>query len=163
MQWMAAYTVWTAASGLILVLFLLLHLAGVALAPLDSAAFEAYAAGLHAAVWLPAAELALLAVGLVHVGFSLSKLIANRRAGNRAMLVSRRGQPLAAFAARSQGLAGLTLLGFLVVHLLAAVALAPARRRCRAGGPAVGAGSAGQPLALSGRLPCPGAAPLSRR
>jgi succinate dehydrogenase / fumarate reductase cytochrome b subunit len=118
MQWMAAYTVWTAASGLILVLFLLLHLAGVALAPLDSAAFEAYAAGLHAAVWLPAAELALLAVGLVHVGFSLSKLIANRRAGNRAMLVSRRGQPLAAFAARSQGLAGLTLLGFLVVHLL---------------------------------------------
>jgi succinate dehydrogenase / fumarate reductase cytochrome b subunit len=118
MQWMAVSTVWTAASGLILVLFLLLHLAGVALAPLDSAAFEAYAAGLHAAVWAPAAELALLAVGLVHVGFSLSKLIANRRAGNRAMLVSRRGQPLAAFAARSQGLAGLTLLGFLVVHLL---------------------------------------------
>jgi succinate dehydrogenase / fumarate reductase cytochrome b subunit len=93
MQWMAVSTVWTAASGLILVLFLLLHLAGVALAPLDSAAFEAYAAGLHAAVWAPAAELALLAVG-------------------------RRGQPLAAFAARSQGLAGLTLLGFLVVHLL---------------------------------------------
>ncbi|MCP9887102.1 succinate dehydrogenase [Cyanobium sp. ATX 6A2] len=115
---MGADTAATAATGLVLVLFLVLHLAGVLLAPLAPASFEAYAAALHAAPWLPAAELALVAVGLSHAGFSLSKLIANRRAGNRAVLVSRRGDPVAALAARSQALAGLTLLGFLVVHLL---------------------------------------------
>ncbi len=114
---MGADTAWTAASGLVLVLFLLLHLAGVALAPLDPATFEAYAAGLHGAVWLPIAELALLAVGLAHAGFSLGKRIANRRAGNRAQLVSRRGEPLAALAARGQAAGGVVLLGFLAVHL----------------------------------------------
>jgi len=51
----------SAASGLLLVVFLLLHLAGVALAPLAPQRFEAYAAALHRSAWLPAAELALLA------------------------------------------------------------------------------------------------------
>ena len=51
----------SAASGLLLVLFLLLHLAGLALAPLAPQRFEAYAAALHRSAWLPAAELALLA------------------------------------------------------------------------------------------------------
>ncbi len=115
---MGAETRWTAASGLALVLFLVLHLSGVALAPLAPEAFEAYAAALHGAAWLPAAELALLAVALSHAGLSLAKASANRRAGNTAQLVSRRGDPLAALAARSQALAGVTLLGFLVLHLL---------------------------------------------
>ena len=112
---------WSAASGLLLVLFLLLHLAGVALAPLAPVRFEAYAAALHRSAWLPLAELALLALALSHLGVSLARALANRRTGNTAALQTRRTgslAPLAALAARSQTSAGLTLLLFLVVHLL---------------------------------------------
>lgn len=110
----------SAASGLLLVLFLLLHLAGVALAPLAPVRFEAYAAGLHRSAWLPAAELALLAVALAHLGLSLARALANRRAAGGAALRSRRSgplAPLAALAARSQAAGGVVLLLFLVVHL----------------------------------------------
>lgn len=110
----------SAVSGLLLVLFLLLHLAGVALAPLDPPRFEAYAARLHRSAWLPLAELLLLAAGAGHLGLSLARWLANRRAGNRAWLRSRRCgplAPLAAFAARSQAAGGLLLLAFLALHL----------------------------------------------
>ena len=109
-----------ALSGLALVLFLLVHLAGVSLAPLAPARFEAWAAVLHQSAWLPLLELGLLALALSHLLFSLIKRLANRAAGNTAALVSRRRgplAPLAAFAARQQALAGLLLLLFLVVHL----------------------------------------------
>jgi len=110
----------SAASGLLLVLFLLLHLAGVALAPLAPARFEAYAAALHRNSWLPAAELALLAVAVAHLGLSLLRAAANHRAAGGAALRSRRSgplAPLAALAARSQAAGGVLLLLFLVVHL----------------------------------------------
>lgn len=112
----------SAASGLLLVLFLLLHLAGVALAPLAPQRFEAYAAALHRSAWLPAAELALLAVALVHLGLSLLRAVLNRRAAGaaRPQLRSRRTgplAPLAALAARSQVAGGLLLLLFLALHL----------------------------------------------
>lgn len=112
---------WSAASGLLLVLFLLLHLAGVALAPLAPVRFEAYAAALHRSAWLPPAELALLVLAVSHLGLSLTRALAHRRAGNTAALQTRRTgplAPLAALAARSQTSAGLVLLLFLVVHLL---------------------------------------------
>jgi succinate dehydrogenase / fumarate reductase cytochrome b subunit len=110
----------SAASGLLLVLFLLLHLAGVALAPLAPQRFEAYATSLHSSAWLSAAELALLAMALLHLGLSLARAAANRYAGNTAALRSRRTgplAPLAALAARSQVVGGLLLLLFLAVHL----------------------------------------------
>jgi succinate dehydrogenase / fumarate reductase cytochrome b subunit len=111
----------SAASGLLLVLFLLLHLAGVALAPLAPQRFEAYVAALHRSAWLPAAEVALLAVALVHLGLSLARAAANRRAAGggmaKAALRSRRTGPLAALAARSQAAGGVLLLLFLAVHL----------------------------------------------
>lgn len=112
----------SAASGLLLVVFLLLHLAGVALAPLAPPRFEAYAAALHRSAWLPAAELALLAVALVHLGLSLLRALLNRRAAGaaRPQLRSRRTgplAPLAALAARSQAAGGLLLLLFLALHL----------------------------------------------
>lgn len=112
----------SAASGLLLVLFLLLHLAGVALAPLAPPRFEAYAAALHRSTWLPVAELALLAVALVHLGLSLLRAVLNRRAAGtpRPQLCSRRAgplAPLAALAARSQVAGGLLLLLFLALHL----------------------------------------------
>lgn len=112
----------SAASGLLLVLFLLLHLAGVALAPLAPPRFEAYAAALHRSAWLPVAELALLAVALVHLGLSLLRAVLNRRAAGaaRPQLRSRRTgplAPLAALAAGSQAAGGLLLLLFLALHL----------------------------------------------
>lgn len=110
----------SALSGLLLALFLVLHLAGVALAPLAPDRFEALAAALHRSIWLPGAELALLVVALAHLGLSLARWLANRRAGNSAVLRSRRIgplAPLAALAARSQALGGLVLLLFLIVHL----------------------------------------------
>ena len=110
--------VWSAATGLLLVLFLMLHLGGVVIAPFAPASFEIYAAALHQSAWLPFAEFAFLAAALIHLGLSLAKLIVNRRTGNRAALVSRRGDRLAVLAARSQAIGGLILLGFLVVHLL---------------------------------------------
>ncbi|KZR78506.1 succinate dehydrogenase cytochrome b subunit [Prochlorococcus marinus] len=110
--------VWSAATGLVLVIFLLLHLGGVAMAPFAPVSFETYAAALHQSAWMPFAEFGFLAAALMHLGLSLAKLIVNRRAGNRAGLVSRRGDLLAVLAARSQAIGGLILLGFLVVHLL---------------------------------------------
>jgi succinate dehydrogenase / fumarate reductase cytochrome b subunit len=107
----------TAAAGLLLVLFLVVHLVGVALAVVAPADFEAYAARLHRAAWLPAVELALLGLAAVHLALGLAKRMANRRAGNTAALVSRRGEPLAALAARSQAVGGVLLLVFLAVHL----------------------------------------------
>lgn len=116
---------WIAATGLSLVLFLLAHLLGVALAPLDPLRFEAYAAALHASPWLPLVELALVAAALTHLVLALGKGLANRRAklgaeprpAGSAGLVSRRGEPLAALAARSAPLSGALLLVFLAVHL----------------------------------------------
>lgn len=110
----------SAASGLLLVFFLLLHLAGVTLAPLAPQRFEVYAAALHRSAWLPGAELALLAVALAHLGLSLLRAAANRRAAGGAPLRSRRSgplAPLAALAARSQAAGGMLLLLFLAVHL----------------------------------------------
>ena len=106
-------------SGLVLVLFLVLHLAGVALAPLAPDRFTAWADGLHRQPWLPAAELLLLAAGLAHPALSLARVVANRRARGPApaLLVSRRGDPLASLAARSAPLSGGLLLLFLAVHL----------------------------------------------
>lgn len=110
---------WIAVSGLTLVLFLVLHLGGVALAPLAPQRFVAWAAALHRQPWLPVAELLLLAAGLAHPALSLARLLANRRARGPApaLLVSRRGDPLASLAARSAPLSGGLLLLFLVVHL----------------------------------------------
>jgi succinate dehydrogenase / fumarate reductase cytochrome b subunit len=108
----------TAGAGLLLVLFLVVHLAGLSLAPPAPSLFETYASELHRAPWLPVAELTLLAAALAHLALGLTKVITNRRAGNDAALRSRRGDPLAALAARSQAAGGVLLLAFLLVHLL---------------------------------------------
>jgi len=111
----------TALSGLALVLFLVVHLAGISLAALAPQDFETWAARLHQQAWLPMSELALLTLALVHLVSTVSKRLINQSAGNTAALVSRRQgrwESLAAFAARHQSLAGLVLLVFCVVHLL---------------------------------------------
>ena len=108
----------TALSGLLLVLFLLVHLAGVIPALVAPEAFEHYADTLHNSPWQPVGEIALASAGLAHIILSLFKSVQNRQAGNRAKLSSRRDQPLAAFASRNKLIAGLITLNFLVIHLL---------------------------------------------
>lgn len=104
-------------SGLLLVLFVLVHLIGLLPAVLAPEQFEAYATALHSSPWLPVVESGLLLVAVVHISLTLVKAMANRRAGNTATLRSRRQSPLAALASRSTVVAGLVTLGFLVMHL----------------------------------------------
>lgn len=106
-----------ALSGLLMVLFLLVHLGGLLLAVLAPAPFEAYATALHHSFWLPLFELALAATALLHIGFTTAKTLINREAGNTASLITRRQDLLAAFASRNTLIAALVSLAFLVVHL----------------------------------------------
>lgn len=110
-------------SGLALVLFLIAHLAALAVALVDPAGFEAWALLLHRQPWLPAFELLLAAALLVHPLLALLRSLVNRlaRGPAAAPLRSRRGGGLegaAALAARSLPWSGALLLLFLVVHLL---------------------------------------------
>lgn len=110
------------ASGLALVLFLVAHLAAVALAVLDPAAFERFAEALHRQAWLPASELLLAAALLLHPLLALLRTLLNRRARGPAAapLRSRRGggfEAAAALAGRSAPWSGALLLLFLLVHL----------------------------------------------
>jgi succinate dehydrogenase / fumarate reductase cytochrome b subunit len=111
-----------AASGLLLVLFSVVHLAGLGLAWWDPPGFERYAAALHQATWLPLAELALLLLLLLHPARALARTLANRAArGGGPPPRSRRGeglQSLPALAGRLMPWSGGLLLLFLLVHLL---------------------------------------------
>jgi len=109
-------------SGLVLVLFLVVHLAGVSLAVLDPAGFEQLADVLHRQLWLPPLEGALAAALLLHPLLALVRTVANRRARGAVAgpQRSRRGGGLegaAALAGRWTPWSGALLLLFLVVHL----------------------------------------------
>ena len=112
-----------AASGLLLVLFLVAHLAGLTLACWDGPAFERYATALHQAPWLPLAELGLLVLLLTHPLQALVRALANRAARGAVLAAprSRREggvEPLASLAGRFMPWSGGLLLFFLVVHLV---------------------------------------------
>lgn len=113
---------WIAVTGLGLVLFLAVHLGGVAVALLDPVGFEHLATALHRQAWLPWLEVGLLAAGLGHPLLSLHRAHANRQARGPVAgpLRSRRLGPwesLAALAARLIPWSGALLLLFLVVHI----------------------------------------------
>ena len=110
-------------SGLVLVLFLVVHLGGVSLALFDPQSFEQLAEALHRQLWLPPLEVALAAALLLHPLLALVRTVANRRA--RGAVASRqrskRGGALegaAAQAGRWAPWSGMLLLLFLVVHLV---------------------------------------------
>lgn len=111
-----------AASGLMLVVFLLAHLAGLGVAWWDAPAFERYAAALHQAPWLPMAEWGLLGLLLAHPLQALARAVANR-AARGAMAGPQRSrreagmEPLASLAGRLMPWSGGLLLVFLVVHV----------------------------------------------
>lgn len=106
-----------AITGLLLVLFVLVHLAGLVPALLAPHYFEAYATALHHSRWLPLLELGLAATTSVHIILSLAKSVLNRQSGNNVRLVSRRHAPLRSWASRSKLAAGLITLAFLSLHL----------------------------------------------
>jgi succinate dehydrogenase / fumarate reductase cytochrome b subunit len=111
-----------AVTGLVLVLFLVAHLGGVALALLDGPAFENYASALHRQPWLPLLELALAAVALAHPALSLRRAVANARArgavsGSMGSRRASAGEGWAVLAARVLPWSGGLLLLFLAVHL----------------------------------------------
>ena len=113
----AALRIGSAISGLLMVLFLVLHLAGLVPALLAPKVFEAYAISLHTAPWLPLLEIGLTTIALLHLVMTLVKTMANQQAGNMAQLRSRRLAPIASLASRSKVAAGLITLAFLMVHL----------------------------------------------
>ena len=104
-------------SGLLLVLFLLVHLAGLLPALIAPVQFELYATALHHQPWLPILEVSLATTAAVHLIFTAAKTLRNRRAGNTAALRSRRSRPIEALASRSKVAAGMITLGFLTLHL----------------------------------------------
>ncbi|MFN9631815.1 MAG: succinate dehydrogenase cytochrome b subunit [Cyanobacteriota bacterium] len=111
-----------AASGLVLVLFTLAHLAGLGLAWWDPPAFERYATALHRSPLLPLGEAGLLVLLVVHPARALARAWANREARGpvAAQRRSRREggvEPLAALAGRLMPWSGGVLLVFLAVHL----------------------------------------------
>ena len=104
----------SALSGLLLVLFLVVHLAGLLPALIAPVQFEQYATVLHHQPWLPLLEISLAATAAVHLSLTIAKTLRNRGAGNTATLRSRRGRPLEALASRSKVAAGVITLGFLL-------------------------------------------------
>ena len=106
-----------ASSGLLLVLFLIIHLAGLVVAVIAPTKFELYAAALHSASWMNLLECGLLVVALIHMSLTIKKVMDNFQASNSPSLVSRRKDYLAVLAARSQPLGGICLLSFLLIHI----------------------------------------------
>jgi succinate dehydrogenase / fumarate reductase, cytochrome b subunit len=111
-----------AATGLLLVLFLGVHLGGVGLALVDPQGFEDWSATLHAWWPLPMLEGVLVVVFLLHPLRAAAKALANASAAPRVQggRRSRRGgglEALAALAVRTSPWSGALLLLFLVVHL----------------------------------------------
>ena len=109
-------------SGLVLVLFLVVNLAGVSLSVLDPAGFERLAEALHRQRWLLPLEGALAATLLLHPLLALLRAASNRQArgAGAGPQRSRRGGGLeaaAALAGRWAPWSGALLLVFLVVHL----------------------------------------------
>ncbi len=105
-------------SGLVLVFFIAVHLAGVIFAGINPDAFEIYASNLHASLFLPYSEIVLAATFIIHIFLTLKKVLKNRSSGNKAILKTRRNDYLGVLASKVQPFTGVILASFLIVHLL---------------------------------------------
>jgi succinate dehydrogenase / fumarate reductase cytochrome b subunit len=106
-----------AASGLVLVFFLLAHLAGNATSFLGRETFNSYAAHLHAlGPLLPVLETGLLVIFTLHVWFGLSLFFANLEARPDRYEVNANAGDWT-FAARTMPYTGLLILVFIFHHL----------------------------------------------
>ena len=62
-------------SGLILVFFIAVHLAGVIFAGINPDAFEIYASNLHSSLFLPYSEIGLAITFIIHIFLTLKKVL----------------------------------------------------------------------------------------
>jgi len=105
-------------SGLILVFFIAVHLAGVIFAGINPEAFEIYASNLHSSLFLPYAEIVLATTFIIHIFLTFKKVLNNRLSGNKAILKTRRNDYLGVLASKVQPFTGVILASFLIIHLL---------------------------------------------
>ena len=105
-------------SGLVLVFFIAVHLAGVIFAGINPDAFEIYASNLHASLFLPYAEIVLATTFIIHIFLTFKKVLNNRLSGNKAILKTRRNDYLGVLASKIQPFTGVILASFLIIHLL---------------------------------------------
>ena len=105
-------------SGLVLVFFIAVHLAGVIFAGVNPVAFEIYATNLHSSLFLPYSEIVLATTFLIHIFLTLKKVLKNRSSGNKSILKTKRNDHLGVLASKVQPFTGLILVFFLVIHLL---------------------------------------------
>ena len=104
-------------SGLILVFFVLIHLAGIIIAGISPDKFEKYASNLHSSIFLPYLEICLTVSFIVHIFLTLKKVLKNRSVGNKALLRTRRNDFIGVLAYKVQPLTGIILACFLLIHL----------------------------------------------
>ena len=105
-------------SGLILVFFIAVHLAGVIFAGINPEAFEIYASNLHSSLFLPFSEIVLATTFIIHIFLTLKKVLKNISSGNKAILKTRRNDYLGVLASKVQPFTGVILASFLIIHLL---------------------------------------------
>ena len=104
-------------SGLVLVFFITVHLAGVIYAGINPDAFEIYASNLHSSSFLPYAEIVLATTFIIHIVLTFKKVLNNRLRGNKAILKTRRNDYLGVLASKVQPFTGVILASFLIIHL----------------------------------------------
>ena len=105
-------------SGLVLVIFIAVHLAGVIFAGINPDAFEIYASNLHSSLFLPYSEIVLATTFIIHIFLTLKKVLNNISSGNKAILKTRRNDYLGVLASKVQPFTGVILASFLIIHLL---------------------------------------------
>ena len=104
-------------TGLALVFFIAIHLAGIILAGINPYTFELYASSLHSSVFLPYLEIVLTLTFIIHIFLTIKKVLKNRSSGNKAILRTRRNDYLGVLASKIQPLTGIILASFLIIHL----------------------------------------------
>ena len=105
-------------SGLVLVFFIAVHLAGVICAGINPDVFEIYASNLHSSLFLPYAEIVLATTFIINIFLTFKKVLNNRLSGNKAILKTRRNDYLGVLASKVQPFTGVILASFLIIHLL---------------------------------------------
>ena len=105
-------------SGLVLVFFIAVHLAGIIFAGINPDAFEIYASNLHSSLFLFYSEIVLATTFIIHIFLTLKKVLNNRLSGNKAKLKTRRNDYLGVLASKVQPFTGVILASFLIIHLL---------------------------------------------
>jgi len=105
-----------AAAGLLLCGFLVAHLAGNLLMFVGGDAFNKYAEALEHNPLLPAAEIGLVVLFLVHIGLSLRATLANRAARPQGYEVYK-GKGARTPGSRTMAVTGTLILAFVVIHV----------------------------------------------